>query len=86
MAQGRTDAAAAAIRRVESATTDQLLRTRLLPAYVEIMLTVGDIEGARGACRELANIAESFDTGALGAMAAHARAFRCRGLHRCAER
>ncbi len=73
MAQGRTDAAAAAIRRVVGATTDQLRRTKLLPAYVEIMLTVGDIEDARGACRELADIAEAFDTGVLGAMAAHAR-------------
>ncbi|MEE8504712.1 MAG: response regulator transcription factor, partial [Kiloniellales bacterium] len=73
IAQGRTDAAAAAIRRVVSATTDQLQRTRLLPAYVEIMLTVGDIEDARGACRELASIAESLDTGVLGAMAGHAR-------------
>jgi DNA-binding CsgD family transcriptional regulator len=73
LAQGRTDAAAAAIRRVVSATTDRPRRTRLLPAYVEIMLSVGDIETARGAARELANIAESFDTKVLGAMAAHAR-------------
>ena len=73
MAQGRTDAAAAAVRRVVSATTDRLQRTRLLPAYVEILLTVGDIEDARGGALELANIAESFDTGVLGAMAAHAR-------------
>ena len=47
MAQGRTDAAAAAIRRVVSATTDRLQRTRLLPAYVEIMLAAGDIQEAR---------------------------------------
>ncbi len=73
LAQGRTGAAAAAIRRVVSATTDQLQRTRLLPAYVQIMLSVGNIEDARGACRELASIAEGFDTGVLGAMAAHAR-------------
>ena len=73
LAQGRADAAAAAIRRVMGATTDQLRRTKLLPAYVEIMLSVGDIEAARGAARELANIAESFDTEVLGAMAAHAR-------------
>jgi ATP/maltotriose-dependent transcriptional regulator MalT len=73
MTQGNTDAAAAAIRRVASATTDQLQRTRLLPAYVEIMLSVGDIEDARGASRELANIAEGFDTGVLRAMAAHAQ-------------
>ncbi len=73
MAQGRTDAAAAAIRRVVSATTGQLQRTRLLPAYVEIMLAVGDIEDARGACHELAGIAENLDTAVLGAMASHAR-------------
>ena len=73
MAQGRTDVASAAIGRVVGATTDPLQRTRLLPAYIEIMLTVGNIEDARNACRELANIAESFDTGALGAMAAHAQ-------------
>ena len=73
LAQGRADAAAAAIRRVMGATTDQLRRTKLLPAYVEIMLSVGDIEAARGAARELANIAGSFDTEVLGAMAAHAR-------------
>ena len=73
LAQGSTDVAAAAVRRVVSATTDQLQRTRLLPAYVEIMLAVSDIENARSACRELADIAEGFDTGVLSAMAAHAQ-------------
>lgn len=73
LAQGRTDAAATAIRRVVSATKDRLQRTRLLPAYIEIMLAVGDIPEARGACRELEEIAKSFDTDVLGAMAAHAR-------------
>lgn len=73
VAQGRIGAGAAAIRRAASANTDRLQRTRLLPAYVEIMLAVGDIPEARGACRELEEIAQSFDTGVLGAMAAHAR-------------
>lgn len=73
LAQGRKDAAGAAIRRVMSATTDPLRRTRLLPAYVEIMLAGGDIETARGACRELETIAGRFDAGVLGAIAAHAR-------------
>jgi ATP/maltotriose-dependent transcriptional regulator MalT len=73
MTQGRTDAAAAAISRVLSTTTDRLQRTRLLSAYVEVMLAAGDIEDARVACHELADTAESFDTGVLGAMAAHAR-------------
>ena len=57
LAQGRTDAAVAAIRRVVSATTDRLQRTKLLPAYVEIMLAAGDIQEARSACRELEEIA-----------------------------
>ena len=35
----------------------------LLPAYVEIMLAAGDVEDARDACRELEEIARSFDTG-----------------------
>jgi len=73
LAQGRTEAAAAAIRRVVTATQDRLQRTRLLPAYIEIMLAMGEVQEAREACRELEEVAESFDTDVLGAMAAHAR-------------
>jgi DNA-binding CsgD family transcriptional regulator len=73
IAQGRTDAAAAAIRRAVSATSDRLGCAKLLPAHVEIMLAVGDLEEARRACGELEATAQGFDTGLLGAMAAHAR-------------
>jgi DNA-binding NarL/FixJ family response regulator len=73
LTQGRVETAAAAIRRTMGATTDRLSRTRLLPAYVEIMLAVNDIHRARSACCELEEIAGSFDTGMLRAMAAHAR-------------
>jgi DNA-binding CsgD family transcriptional regulator len=73
VAQGRTGAGAAAIRRAANATADRLQRARLLPAYIEIMLAMGDIGAARGACRELEEIAETFDTDVLGAFAAHAR-------------
>ena len=73
LAQGRTDAAVAAIRRAVGATADPLQRTKLLPAQIEIALAVGDLQDARAACRELEEIAASFDTGVLGAMAAHAR-------------
>ena len=45
----------------------------LLPAYVEIMLAVGDVEDARNASRELETIAQSFDTEVPGAIAAEAR-------------
>ncbi len=50
MAQGRTDVACAAIRRLMSATTDRLQRARLLPAHLEIMLAMGDLEEARSTC------------------------------------
>ncbi|HEX7126490.1 MAG TPA: response regulator transcription factor, partial [Thermodesulfobacteriota bacterium] len=73
LAQGRIDAAAAAIRRVTSAAADRLERARLLPAYVEIALAAGDVRDARGACRELEETARRTGTSVLGAMAAHAR-------------
>jgi DNA-binding CsgD family transcriptional regulator/tetratricopeptide (TPR) repeat protein len=72
-AQGRTDAAAAAIRSAVGTATDRPRRLSLLPAYIEIMLAVGEIESARDACQELEDLARSFDTGVPGAMAAQAR-------------
>ena len=53
------DAAAAAIRRACERDHRPLKRTRLLPAYVEIMLAVGDVPEARSACRELEEIARA---------------------------
>jgi DNA-binding CsgD family transcriptional regulator len=71
--QGRGVAAGATIRRVLSETQKPLQRAALLPAYVEIMLAVADVEEARNACRELEEIAERQRSDALGAMSAHAR-------------
>ncbi|MER8799125.1 LuxR C-terminal-related transcriptional regulator [Mesorhizobium sp. M0998] len=73
LAERHIDAAAAAIRRVMGATTDQVRRIRLLPAHVEIMLAADDIEEARRACHELADVGESYGTEPLRALAAHAR-------------
>lgn len=73
MAQGRTDAACAAIRRVLGAATDPLHRAKLLPAYVEIALVAGDMQEARAASAELDEIAQRYATDVLQAMAAHAR-------------
>jgi DNA-binding CsgD family transcriptional regulator len=73
LAQGDNDAAAGAIRRVVGETTERLRRAGLLPAYVEIMLAVGDAEEARSACRELENITGGYRSDMLGAMVAHAR-------------
>jgi DNA-binding CsgD family transcriptional regulator len=72
LAQGRADAASAAIRRVVGETAPQLARARLLPAYVEIMLATGDVGEARDGCRELAEIARGHERGVLGAMVAQA--------------
>jgi DNA-binding CsgD family transcriptional regulator len=73
LAQGRTDAAQAAIRRVVAETTDRLGRAKLLPALVEIMLAVGDVQAARDAAGELTEIAERYHTLALRAVADHDR-------------
>jgi DNA-binding CsgD family transcriptional regulator len=69
LAQGRTDAASAAIRRVLMATTDRLQRARLLPAGVEIMLAAGDRTASSAACEELHALAGTFETDALRAWA-----------------
>ena len=73
LAQGNDDAAAAAIQLAVDETTDPLKRARLLPAYVEIMLAVGDAGEARGACSELQEISVRYESVMLGAMVAHAQ-------------
>jgi ATP/maltotriose-dependent transcriptional regulator MalT len=72
LAEGNDDAATAAIRRVVGETTEPLKRARLLPAYVKIMLDIGDIQEARSACRELKEISARYESGMLGAISAHA--------------
>jgi DNA-binding NarL/FixJ family response regulator len=73
LAQGRLEAADAAIRRVLSVTTDPLQRAKLLPAAIEILLAGGAIPEAHDACRELEEIAARFGLGVLSALATHAR-------------
>jgi DNA-binding CsgD family transcriptional regulator len=72
LAQGSSDAATAAIRRALSETREPLRRIGLLPAYVEVMLAVDDVDEARRACRELDEITRGNESGMLGGMAAHA--------------
>ena len=73
LAQGRVDAAVSAMRRADAATTAALERARLLPAFVEIMLSAGEVESARRACLELEEIAAGYESAMLGALVAHAR-------------
>lgn len=68
LAQGRTDAAAAAVRRVlddapaEGDRPPRPERTRVLSAAVEIRLAAGDLDGAGEAAAELATAASAMDT------------------------
>jgi DNA-binding NarL/FixJ family response regulator len=73
LAQGRTDAAAAAIRGAADEVTDRLARARVLSAYVEIMLVTGDVGAGRAAAEELTAVAADLGAPLLLAMAAHAR-------------
>jgi ATP/maltotriose-dependent transcriptional regulator MalT len=73
LAQGKTDAAAAAIGRAVAETTDRLRRVKLLPAQVEIMLAAGEVQAALDAADELSQLAGAYSTPALRAMANHAR-------------
>ena len=71
-AEGRVDAACAAIRRMLHTTTRQSQRARLLPSCVEIMLAAGERDEARDAWRELRELSEALDADALRAAAAEA--------------
>jgi len=74
LAQGENAAAANASLRVVNATTGRIARLRFLPAHVEIMLAVGDLEAAGVASQELQEAADDLGTEVLAAIAAHARA------------
>jgi ATP/maltotriose-dependent transcriptional regulator MalT len=70
LAQGRGDAACAAIRRLMSTTSDRLRRARFLPAHLEIVLSMGDVEDARVARDEVRELAQAFDSDVLRAIVA----------------
>jgi DNA-binding CsgD family transcriptional regulator len=72
LGQGKTEAAAAAIRRLMDEAGDPAARSKLLAAYVEIMLAASDVPAARAGAQELTRIAERLDAPLLRAMAAHA--------------
>jgi ATP/maltotriose-dependent transcriptional regulator MalT len=72
LAQGRRDAALAAIRRASTEIGEPLKRAALLPAHVEIALAAGEIDEARTACIELRHLATQFESAMLDAIVAHA--------------
>jgi DNA-binding CsgD family transcriptional regulator len=72
LAQGRTDAAAAAIRRALTEADDLAQRAPMLPAAAEVLAAAGDLTGAAQAAAELATVAEEVGTAALVAMSGQA--------------
>jgi DNA-binding CsgD family transcriptional regulator len=73
LAQGNGDAAAATIRRALGETLGGPKRLALLPAYIEIMVAVGELEEARAASYELEAISKGFQSDMLGGTVAYAR-------------
>jgi DNA-binding CsgD family transcriptional regulator len=72
LAQGNSEAAAAAVRRALGEFRDPLDQVALLPAWVEIMLATGDLEAARDGCQRLQRVAADHDSAMLDAAAAQA--------------
>jgi hypothetical protein len=70
--QGQVETATRALRRTVGEARDVLTRSRLLPAYVEVLLAGQEVSAARLAAEELTSAVESLDTPYLRAVAAHA--------------
>lgn len=73
LSQGQIDSAATAIRLAVDEAGEQRVRSKLLPAQVEIMLAAHDVQAARLAADELTQIAVDLDASLLHAVAAQAR-------------
>jgi DNA-binding NarL/FixJ family response regulator len=72
LAQGRVDAAAAAIRTALDQAQDRLAQAKVLAAYVEVVLAADDLPGARTAAEALSGIAVDLGMPFLHAVSAHA--------------
>ncbi len=73
LAQGRLDAAVAAIRREADEASDRVARSKVLPACVEIMLAAGDVPAAAASADMLSEIASDLDAPLIRAAAAQAQ-------------
>jgi DNA-binding CsgD family transcriptional regulator len=72
LAEGKVDAAKAAIRRVLDEAEGDVARSRVLGPYVEIMLAAGETALARRGADELGEIAASLDVAYVHALSAYA--------------
>jgi len=88
LAQGQIEAAQAAIRTVVDEAQNRVARSRLLFAYVEIMLAANDVPAARAGADELSEIAANLGAPLLDAIAAqsHGSVLLAEGDSRDADR
>lgn len=63
LAQGKVDAAAAAMKRTLANLNDPIARIRRLPAHIEVALEAGDFKTARAAAEELEHLVDRFRVG-----------------------
>lgn len=73
LASGDVNSAVAAIHRITEEARERRTRSNILPACVEILLAAGQLDAARKASDELADIASHIGAPLLQAIAAHAR-------------
>ncbi|GAA5520389.1 hypothetical protein Asal01_00320 [Fodinibius salicampi] len=73
LAQGDIDAAQTAIHHVEEETKERMARSRILPAYVEIMLASQELQTAKEKASELSDITTKIGAPYLKAIAARAQ-------------
>ncbi|HEU5420437.1 MAG TPA: LuxR C-terminal-related transcriptional regulator [Streptosporangiaceae bacterium] len=74
LAQGRTEAALAAVRRLLGEASDPVRRSQLLPAAMEVLLAAGQLDEATAIAAELYSIAASFGCSSLQAQSWRAAA------------
>jgi DNA-binding CsgD family transcriptional regulator len=72
LAQGRLDAAVAAVSRALAEAQDSVHRSRMLPAHIEIMLSANEVQAARESADELAQVAVMLDAPLLRALSIQA--------------
>ena len=85
LAEGRVDAAAAAISRSLGETEQPLNRLRRLPAQVEIAIAAANLPAARTAAEELEQIVDSYKLGGQRAVAFEAAVAMAHGQIQLAE-
>jgi DNA-binding NarL/FixJ family response regulator len=74
LARGRPDAASAAIHRVLAEVQDPVHRSQVLPAAVDVLLEVGEVEDAASLADQLCGFGSAFGSSALQAAGEYARA------------